>query len=107
MVTLNCPASNNRIDQTLAAEIRQVCREIREDSDVNLVLFIGSGDCFSVGRLPVPSEGANGEAHSICNRTAADSRMRPGAVGNSHAQDDFVGTWCVGNHHGHGIEMIE
>ncbi len=56
MVTLSCPASNNRIDQTLAEEIRQVCREIREDSDVNLVLFTGSGNCFSAGRLPVPSE---------------------------------------------------
>ena len=61
MVTLNCPASDNRIDQTLAAEIRQVCREIREDSGVNLVLFTGSGDSFSAGRLPVPSEGTTGE----------------------------------------------
>ena len=61
MVTLNCPASNNRIDQTLAAEIRQVCREIREDSDVNLVLFTGSGDCFSTGRLPVSSDVTTGE----------------------------------------------
>ena len=60
LVTLNCPASNNRIDQTLAAEIRQVCREIREDSDVNLVLFTGSGDCFSAGRLPVPTDVING-----------------------------------------------
>ena len=56
MVTLNCPASNNRIDQTLAAEIRQVCREIGENPDVNLVLFTGSGDCFSAGRLPLPPE---------------------------------------------------
>ena len=54
VVTLNCPASNNQIDQTLAAAIRQVCREIREDSGVNLALFTGSGDCFSAGRLPVP-----------------------------------------------------
>jgi len=61
VVTLNCPASNNRIDQTLAAEIRQVCREIREDSDVNLVLFTGSGDCFSAGRLPVPRDEITGE----------------------------------------------
>ena len=62
MVTLNCPASNNRIDQTLAAELRQVCREIREDSEVNLVLFTGSGECFSVGSLPVPQEIATGTA---------------------------------------------
>ena len=61
VVTLNCPASNNRIDQTLAAEIRQVCREVREDSAVNLVLFTGSGDCFSVGRLPVPPEVLTGD----------------------------------------------
>ncbi len=60
VVTLSCPASNNRIDQTLAAEIRQVCREIREDSDVNLVLFTGSGDCFSAGRLPAPPEVTTG-----------------------------------------------
>jgi hypothetical protein len=33
--------------------------------------------------------------------------MRPGTVGNSHAQHDFVGTRCVGDHHSHGIEMIE
>ncbi len=62
MVTLNCPASNNQIDQTLAAAIRQVCREIREDSGVNLALFTGSGDCFSVGRLPVPPEVTTGPA---------------------------------------------
>ena len=61
VVTLNCPASKNRIDQALAAEIRQVCREIREDSDVNLVLFTGSGDCFSVGRLPVPSPASSAD----------------------------------------------
>ena len=54
VVTLDCPASNNRIDQTLANAIRQVCRAIREDSDVNLALFTGSGNCFSAGRLPVP-----------------------------------------------------
>ena len=33
-----------------------VCREIREDSGVNLVLFTGSGDCFSKGRLSPPTE---------------------------------------------------
>ncbi len=60
-VTLNCPASNNRIDQTLAAEIRQVCREIREDSNVNLALFTGEGNCFSAGRLPVPRDEISGE----------------------------------------------
>ena len=61
VVTLSCPASNNRIDQTLAEEIRQVCREIREDSDVNLVLFTGKGHCFSAGRQPVPSDEVTGE----------------------------------------------
>ncbi|MCH7621017.1 MAG: enoyl-CoA hydratase/isomerase family protein [Chloroflexi bacterium] len=60
VVTLSCPASNNRIDQTLAAEIRQACRDIREDPEVNLVLFTGSGDCFSAGRLPVPPEVTTG-----------------------------------------------
>ena len=61
VVTLNCPTSNNRIDQALAAEIRQVCRDIREDSELNLVLFTGSGDCFSAGRLPVPSPASSGD----------------------------------------------
>ncbi len=54
-----------------------------------------------------PSLDPKRTSHSICNRTAADSGMRPGAVGNSRAQHDFVGTRCVGDHHGHGIEMIE
>ena len=56
LVTLNCPASDNRIDQALAAEIRQVCQEIRENSAVNLVLLTGSGDSFCSGRSPVPPE---------------------------------------------------
>ena len=68
VVTLNCPASNNRIDQTLAAELRQVCREIRENSDVNLVVFTGSGNCFSSGSLPVPSP-------DVATGTAADKQQ--------------------------------
>ena len=56
VVTLNCPANKNRIDQALAAEIRQVCRVIREEPGLYAVLFTGAGDCFSSGRLPVPPE---------------------------------------------------
>ena len=65
---MNCPASNNRINQSLAAEIRLVCQEIREDSAVNLVLLTGSGGCFSSGRLPVPAEVVNG----VMTGTATD-----------------------------------
>ena len=59
VITLNCPASNNRIDQAMAAEIRQVCQEIQEDSAVNLVVFTGSRGLFLLGPVAVPAEGVN------------------------------------------------
>ena len=54
-----------------------------------------------------PMVDPNRTLHSICNRTAADPRMRPGAVGNRHTQHDFVWTGRISNHHSHGIDMIE
>ena len=77
------------------------------------VRFLADHVCFALGGrhwrrvIGTSAPDPKRTLHSICNRTTADSGMRPGAVGNSHAQDDFVGTRCVGDHHGHGIEMIE
>jgi enoyl-CoA hydratase/carnithine racemase len=54
-VTLACPATANRIDQGLAAELREVCRQVREDQQVHVLVITGAGDAFSVGRDDLPA----------------------------------------------------
>ncbi len=49
-VTLNNPASDNRIDAAVAEELRNVCRAVAQDDSVRLVVITGSGGVFSVGR---------------------------------------------------------
>jgi len=53
-VTLACPATGNRIHQGLAAELREVCRQVREDPLVRVLVVTGAGDAFSVGREELP-----------------------------------------------------
>jgi enoyl-CoA hydratase/carnithine racemase len=44
------------VDLELAADIRAVCQELRENDDVRVVVFTGSGNSFSIGREPLPDE---------------------------------------------------
>ena len=53
-VTMARPDTRNRIDQELAAELREVCASIREDPGVHAVIFTGAAEHFSVGRAALP-----------------------------------------------------
>jgi enoyl-CoA hydratase/carnithine racemase len=55
-VTLARPESGNRIDSSLAAELREACRAIGEDEGIRSVIITGAGSVFSVGREPVPED---------------------------------------------------
>jgi enoyl-CoA hydratase len=48
------------VDLDLAAEIRAVCQEVRENDYVRVAVVTGSGRCFSVGREPLPEELTSG-----------------------------------------------
>ena len=48
-VTLYRPRARNRVNATMAAELRQVCQRLRED-DVRVAIVTGSGRSFSSGR---------------------------------------------------------
>ena len=63
-VTLDRQDTCNCVDQSLAAEVREVCGSIREEPDVRAVIFTGAGTHFSVGRASPPppiSDGSPGE----------------------------------------------
>ncbi len=49
-VTLHRPQAQNRINRSMAEEIRLVCQGISEDDLASLVVLTGAGDSFSVGR---------------------------------------------------------
>lgn len=59
-MTLRHPDASNRVNPELAAEVRAVCHEVRENDDVHVVVVTGSGGCFSVGREPLPDELTSG-----------------------------------------------
>lgn len=59
-VTLARPGGDNRVDAELAAELREVCREIQEDGQVQLVILTALGPVFSVGRERPPAPVAGG-----------------------------------------------
>ena len=50
VITLVVPDTRNRIDEGMAEELRDACREIAADAAARLVILTGDGDCFSVGR---------------------------------------------------------
>jgi len=54
-VTLDNPASGNRVDAAMAEGLRDVCRAIAQDDSVRLVVITGKGGVFSVGR-PTPPD---------------------------------------------------
>jgi enoyl-CoA hydratase/carnithine racemase len=66
-VTLDDPASGNRVDADMAQSLRDICREIDQDASVRLVVITGQGSVFSVGRSLPPNAG--------------DSTGPPGATG--------------------------
>ena len=55
-VTLNRRERGNRIDGALAAEVRDVCRNIAEDDGVRVLIITGGGNDFSVGREEPPAD---------------------------------------------------
>lgn len=48
------PRASNRVNLTMAFELRQVCQRIREEEDVRVVVITGRGRVFSSGREPLP-----------------------------------------------------
>ena len=44
---------------------------------------------------------------SVYNRLAADAGMWSSAVGNTHAENDFVGAGGISDHYCHGIKMVK
>lgn len=57
VITLNRPAVDNVINQQLAQEIEEVCREVGQDDEVRVVIVTGAGDGAFCGgsELTVPS----------------------------------------------------
>lgn len=55
-LTLNCPATANRLDLALAEEVREACRRAGEDGSLRALVVTGAGDAFSVGREAPPQE---------------------------------------------------
>ena len=50
VITLNKPADNNRIDEAMAAELRELCAELSGDNSLRVVILTGAGPVFSTGR---------------------------------------------------------
>lgn len=48
-VTLNRPEAKNIINQQLAQELGDVCRQIKQDADIYVVVITGRGDVFCRG----------------------------------------------------------
>ncbi|MCP4328018.1 MAG: enoyl-CoA hydratase [Alphaproteobacteria bacterium] len=48
-ITMSRPASLNALDVKLAAELREVLEDLREDSDVRVLIITGSGRGFCAG----------------------------------------------------------
>jgi enoyl-CoA hydratase len=64
-VTLDRPEAGNCIDGAMAAELREVCRSIREDERVRLVIVTGTGSAFSAGRETPPPELVSGRPEEL------------------------------------------
>ena len=104
VIALNKPADNNRIDEAMAAELRELCAELSGDNGLRVIILTGNGPVFSTGRstpvsraqiaelqtagavasLPVPVLVAlNGDAtdHGLELALAGDIRVAaPGAM---------------------------
>ena len=56
LITLNRPAVRNAIDDFLALELRDACRDLVEDDEVHVALINGAGAAFCSGAAPLGSE---------------------------------------------------
>lgn len=52
-VTISRPRAANRVNLPMAAELRLVCQQIREEPGARVVIVTGKGDVFSSGREPI------------------------------------------------------
>ena len=52
-LTLNRSRAANRVNLTMASELRQVCQQIREEASARVVIITGKGSVFSSGREPI------------------------------------------------------
>ena len=59
-LTLQRPQAGNQINLDLAAELKTACRTVQEDDRIWLLVLMGSGDTFSVGREPLATAIAAG-----------------------------------------------
>ena len=50
VITLHKPADNNRIDEAMAAGLRELCAELSGDNSLRVVILTGAGRVFSTGR---------------------------------------------------------
>ena len=63
-ITLDRPRASNRVNLTMAIELKQVCQRLRQDEGVRVGILTGRGRAFSVGRerLDSPRDAGNGYA---------------------------------------------
>ena len=66
-VTINRPEANNVINQQLAQEIEEGCRQVNQDRDVYVVVLTGAGDVFCVGSEQEPGERRFSPAAAVAN----------------------------------------
>lgn len=71
-ITLNRPDSGNRIDEILAAGLRDACRRALEDDEAYVVLITGTGAVFSAGAAGLPGDAAALE-EAMSRRRVADA----------------------------------
>ncbi len=65
-ITLNRPKADNTVNQQLAQELEDVCRQINQDGDVYVVILTGAGDkAFCKGSQPGESGVFYGAATAI------------------------------------------
>ena len=65
-VILNRAEANNIINQQLARELEDVCRQINQDDDIHVVIIIGAGDkTFCCGSELDPKEHRHSPANAI------------------------------------------
>ena len=54
-LTLNRPRASNRVNLTLATELRLACQRLREEDGIRVAILTGKGPTFSSGREQPPS----------------------------------------------------
>ncbi len=55
-ITLDSPATGNCVSSDLAEEFRDVCRKVREEDGIRVVVVTGNGPSFSAGRSSFPED---------------------------------------------------